>query len=501
MLVNLGRLVPKILLHPYAFLGLWVLSFAVPYFWIEQDWWFVSVLGQAGLISLALCCKSWRFLGVGLAILVVIFELPFFGGHFTADTCPNPTELIGTLAKDVGTDEHTLRKNLIQVNGHCSAGSFQARKIRVEVLSTAKVAKVLKWVRVGQQVRFSHPIFEQGILVDAQEVNNYSQLQRLLNRSESWVKVQAKSWYYLEPKPMQLFQAILLADRQSLHPDLRQKMQTLGIFHLFAISGLHVGMLYGIGFLILRWLLNLPRLYRINWGCPLWTVNLICWSLIGLYLQWIGYPVTAVRAFWMLGFWLLTRHVLPAAPSMLWLLIVAAGMLVFEPSAIGQVGFQLSFLSVSAILLSLPLLPKRHNQAGFLPNLGFGLLQLCFISLSILVWTLPLNLYYFGYVNGLSVVNNLMHIPWVGFLYLPSGLLAIGSSLIFGSMQWHLLEALAYTWLNWVSQWWLELVVWNSAWAAQASFTHSGWAWWYWPYFGVLCSLWLLGWLKRRKEG
>lgn len=138
----------------------------------------------------------------------------------------------------------------------------------------------------------------------------------------------------------ELSRAILLGERRRLDPGLKRRFEAAGALHLFAISGLHVGVI-GMLLVLLSRVLFLP--YRF--------VALPVVPILWAYVLMIGAPPSAVRAGAM-------ATIVVAAP-LCWRKAdgVAAWALVFlathlmKPALIGEVGSLLSFAVMLAILV------------------------------------------------------------------------------------------------------------------------------------------------------
>ena len=266
-------------------------------------------------------------------------------------------------------------------------------------------------------------------------------------------KKQGKLWkdwklaanYYLHGAAKPLYLGIALADRSDLPRTIRQELQYLGIFHLFAISGLHIGMI----FLLLRFLLSkflalsliLLQFFNLKLNRLFNQMNIYFYAdwiaviLLWFYLDFINNPLTAIRAWTMLLIWLFIHYFIHWIPTNYVLLFIAISMLSLDPSLITSISFLLSFCSVFAILVYLKLLDykekKRKEYFGLKSIISFAwknkfsqnLYKIVALSFFINLFILPLILYYFQQKNLLGFANNLVHIPFMSLLYLPAILL------------------------------------------------------------------------------
>jgi len=140
-----------------------------------------------------------------------------------------------------------------------------------------------------------------------------------------------------------VLEALLLAYRGDLDPDLRDRFQRSGLMHLLALSGLHVGFGMGMALLVAR-MLGLPFPY-------------LFWLPLGLVWMWgalVGFPASFLRALWMMTFWVLALvRPRPFSPWDGWGAALLLSLLI-HPRALYTLGFQLSFLATAGILWVLP---------------------------------------------------------------------------------------------------------------------------------------------------
>ena len=122
-------------------------------------------------------------------------------------------------------------------------------------------------------------------------------------------------------------------------PQRRKDFAAAGTIHLFAVSGLHVGMAAMLILLSLR-LLPFFRLRCFAAAAGVWG-----------YVLLTGAAVPAVRAGVMIGLFLLCRGLLLSVPA-LRLMGVAAGIIIIaDPESLSSVGFHYSFLITACLLL------------------------------------------------------------------------------------------------------------------------------------------------------
>ena len=147
------------------------------------------------------------------------------------------------------------------------------------------------------------------------------------------------------PRAMQLgaedaamLNAMLFGDRSELSQSLRAGFERTGTFHLFVVSGLHIALLTG----VLYWLLQRFRL-------PQPAAVLMTISGAAAYTELTGFGAPAQRALAMSVMYLLARWIGRKASALNALGAAALTVLVFDPRALFDAGFQMTFLVILAV--------------------------------------------------------------------------------------------------------------------------------------------------------
>lgn len=211
-----------------------------------------------------------------------------------------------------------------------------------------------------------------------------------------------------------LAHGILLGDKSQFTVEMMQSFRTAGMSHLLAVSGLHVGIIMSIIFILFKpveWIvLSLTTIPAVNCrvGSPVVTyilgdvtrISVILFT--SLYVYWIGAPPSAVRATLMLSLCLLGWMFHRPASTERCLLLAALLLLAWDPWIITQVGFQLSFLSVGGILLFRPWL-NDHDKPW--------IWRVILLSIAAQSLTIPIVAYYFHQVPFIGWLQGLLVVP------------------------------------------------------------------------------------------
>lgn len=225
----------------------------------------------------------------------------------------------------------------------------------------------------------------------------------------------------LSPEAQALAQALLWGERGAMPYDVTQTMRMAGMSHLMAVSGLHVGIVMTLVWMLLKpveWILILwgPDVI----GCHYWmgrVKRLLTIAVVACYVWHIGAPASAVRAALMLSLglvgWMLQR------PSSAWrcLLLAALVLVAADPWSAATPGFQLSFLAVAGILAFRPWLDADDapSSSPFPSRLPWWL-RLVLLSVAAQWFTAPIVAYWFHQVPLLSFVQGVLVVPLMPLL-------------------------------------------------------------------------------------
>lgn len=234
-----------------------------------------------------------------------------------------------------------------------------------------------------------------------------------------------------------LLRGLLLADRRGMSSEKIAQFSEAGVIHVLAVSGLHIGF---IAFIMSALFSRVQRSLR----------ELLVIAGLFLYLLIIGFPVTALRAFYMISIYLLGRN-LQRSPNPIHSVFAAALLILFiNPSEIFTVGFQLSFSAVLGILLFYPLFEKRLEINAIKSSAVKFVAASFFVSIAAQTGVALILLYHFSTVPLMSVFANIPVIPLIGFI-LTGGILSITCSYaiyalgaLFASFTNLLFELLSY---------------------------------------------------------
>ncbi len=266
-----------------------------------------------------------------------------------------------------------------------------------------------------------------------------------------------------EDESLQLERALTLGDKSAMTEEVSEPFVRAATYHIFAVDGLRMAILFGIFFSLLR-VVRLPRA----------SCGLVLLPVIWFYTALTGWPASAVRATVMLSIiilgWVWQR------PSELLNSLFAAALIIlmWEPQQLFQAGFQLSFLVVLCIILVMPafdqfsrrllnpdpLLPETLRprwRKWFDPAARF-FLDLLLVSLAAWLGSIPLAAEYFHIFTPVSGPANVVAVPLCALVLtgnflslLLAGWLPSGAD-IFNHAGWFLMECIRVS-SHWFERW------------------------------------------------
>ena len=191
-----------------------------------------------------------------------------------------------------------------------------------------------------------------------------------------------------------------LGDKSALTRDLKDTYSVSGASHVLALSGLHLGIIYMLFSVLLprrRW----PALSQL-------LIILFIWAFVFL----VGMSVSVVRSAIMLTVYGLLSIGNRDKMSINALAFTAIVMLMWNPAWLFDVGFQMSFLAVFAILLFVPLFEDVFSAEYLMAHRWIKRIWgLVVVSCSAQLGVAPLIAFYFGRFSTYFLLTNFIVIP------------------------------------------------------------------------------------------
>ncbi|UCF21265.1 MAG: DNA internalization-related competence protein ComEC/Rec2 [Gemmatimonadota bacterium] len=208
-----------------------------------------------------------------------------------------------------------------------------------------------------------------------------------------------KLWRAYPRRWAPLAEALVLGQRETLSPEIQQRIARAGLAHLLAISGLHVGMLAAAAF-------ALARMARV----PVHASRVMTLLVTTLYVLLIGAPESAVRAALIVALWVLARLAGRASSPFDALGLAALTLLLIRPWSVLEPGFLLSFGGAAAVSYAYREVVGQgwlRERAAPIRGIAVSLLT----SLATVLLVAPITATYFGRVTPAAIVGNLFAVP------------------------------------------------------------------------------------------
>ena len=222
--------------------------------------------------------------------------------------------------------------------------------------------------------------------------------------------------------------ALLAGERSSIPEVINADLRDSGLYHLLSISGLHVAIVCGAVFFLVRFVLALSPYIALRW--PIKKIAALAAIAAGLFYSLLaGMPVPTQRSMLMTGLALLAVMLDRSAISLRVVAISAFAVLVLRPASLVGASFQLSFAAVLAMVAFYEaagdLMLARGRRTGWFMRvfLYFGGIFATTIVVSLA--TLPPVLHHFGRLQIYGVIANAAAIPLTSFVVMPAGMAAL----------------------------------------------------------------------------
>ncbi len=205
-----------------------------------------------------------------------------------------------------------------------------------------------------------------------------------------------------------LLRALLLADRSGIEAGTLDAFRETGLMHLLAVSGLHVGLVGLALYVLLKPLLGRLGVRRRRLERVRAVVTL---AVLAVYVLVAGASVSIVRAFVMVALVIAGRALDRKSDALNALGVAALGILIHRPAALFDVGFQLSFGAVFALVTLTPLLTSTVPERVRYSKAGMFVVGSIVTSVVATIGTAPALLVHFGRLPIGGLVLNVVAIP------------------------------------------------------------------------------------------
>ena len=233
----------------------------------------------------------------------------------------------------------------------------------------------------------------------------------------------------LPPEAAGVYKAVLIGDRSGIGKDLLEKFKGAGCMHILAISGMHMSIIGFVLFFSFSWLLRRSEWLILHLDTKK-AAALACLPPLCFYALLAGSNTPVMRSLLMSMAVLLALCVNRQKSIFATLALAMFCLLVWSPSSLFTVSFQLTFAAVASIAVIFPflsrlILPSEVNERpSLLVRLRNWLIAALAVSVAATVGTAPLLLFSFNRISLVGPLANLVVEPLICFWSLSLGFLA-----------------------------------------------------------------------------
>lgn len=311
--------------------------------------------------------------------------------------------------KEVDTREYVLVNVYLSEEKQIKETELWSRGHTIAIQAIAKQPQ-----RAQNYKQFDyHDYLEKNMIHWIFQANDTSQIQIMSEKRTALYSV----LYFFDQLKMKLYEpfnilfdekeagylgGLVFGMKTNLNEELFTSFSQLGLTHILAVSGTHVAV-------VVACLLYTLKLFRVPQD-KAYSITII---FLPIYILLTGAEPSIIRAgiMGMMGLWLIKKQKLKNTASIL--AVTALLMLAVNPLVIYNIGFQLSFIVTFGLIVFTPVIRKGFS------NKKNHFLDLLSVTLSAQLTSFPLTLYYFNTFNPLSIVANLILVPYISFIILP----------------------------------------------------------------------------------
>lgn len=309
------------------------------------------------------------------------------------------TSIEGTVVGDPYWDQE--RNYVFVVNKLIIDGKASEDSIKVKTFSS--------FAKEGNRVRLDGKIFPSQ--AKPGYVMSYAKVAVVDGSQPVMVKIKNKFYegadIAIGGEPANFIKGVLVGARSSLSKNIQGTLNATGLSHVVAVSGYNLTILVVI----------FQRLLRKRWA---WGSLILSLVFVWIFVVITGGSASILRAAIMASIFLVASYYGRPLSIFVCISLTAVVTLIINPTSIVEdVGWQLSFLSLTGIVVLAPVLQK------FLPKKPKLLWEVIVITLAAQIATVPYLLYMFGKYSAVAFLANTLVMPIVPILMLFGFVLSI----------------------------------------------------------------------------
>ena len=222
--------------------------------------------------------------------------------------------------------------------------------------------------------------------------------------------------------------ALIVGEKRSIDKQVLNAIRASGLAHMLAISGMHMALVSGTMYWVLRALLALSQTLALSFDVR--KIAAVGAILIAAgYYALSGMGISTLRAFIMITIMFVAVLLGRKALSLRNVSIAALLIFLFRPESLLEVGFQMSFASVVALVsfYESGIFNRKQARSDFLvvrivEKLTRGVMGIFATTLVAGFAVAPIAVYHFHHITTYSVVGNVLAMPVLSLLVMPAAL-------------------------------------------------------------------------------
>ncbi len=312
------------------------------------------------------------------------------------------------------------RAEILSLNHQKSCGTiiFNLRKDSSEFLPTGTILQTSSSIYKNKkpsnpnQFDYGNYLANQNIYAqiyaDNEELTIDPNLQKDWNYYASIIRnriIRNLESHHFKKEELSILIALILGQQQDISKEVLRDYQYAGAVHILSVSGLHVGFI----------LLFITTLLKPIPNSRKGTIVKLIITLIGLWTFGVlaGLAPSVVRSVTMFSFVAIGLFLRRSVNIYHTLLVSMFLILLFQPSFLFDVGFQLSYLALFFIIWLQPIFKSIWTPKSKIATYFWDIIT---VSFAAQIGTLPLSIYYFHQFPGLFFVTNIIVLPLLSII-------------------------------------------------------------------------------------
>ncbi|MCF6198496.1 MAG: ComEC family competence protein [Hyphomicrobiaceae bacterium] len=225
--------------------------------------------------------------------------------------------------------------------------------------------------------------------------------------------------------------ALIVGEKRSIDKEVLASIRAAGLAHMLAISGMHMALVSGTTYWVFRAFLALSSTLALLFDVRK-IAAVLAIGVAGGYLLLSGMSISTLRAFIMVSIMFVAILLGRRALSLRNVSVAALLILVFRPESLLDVGFQMSFASVIALVSFYEAYVRNELKerselvvVRAIDRFWTGLKGIFLTTLVAGLAVAPIAIYHFHHITTYSVVGNLLAMPVLTMLVMPMALVGL----------------------------------------------------------------------------